>query len=236
VIGEPLAAAGATLSPGPERWRPDPELFYQPGAGPLFDMGPYYLTTLVALLGPFDHVVGAQSTRRTPRAIRVGPRAGATFDAHTSTHVAALLRLASGVPATVVTSFDAPATRTPHIEILGAEATLVLPDPNLFHGTTLIRRRDTTDWQELPNQALPAHGRGAGAVDLAHALATRANHRATGRLGAHVLDVMTAIQEAAATGAAARIRSTVDRPQPLGPLGRGCPWCAGTRPGDGSTG
>jgi len=92
VIGEPVAAAAAMRSPGPERWRPDPELFYQLGGGPLFDMGTYYLTTLVALLGPFDRVVGAQSTRRTPRAIRVGPRSGAAFDAHTATHVAALLR------------------------------------------------------------------------------------------------------------------------------------------------
>jgi predicted dehydrogenase len=226
VIGEPIAVAGAMLSPGPERWRPDPEQFYQPGAGPLFDMGPYYLTTLVALLGSIDHVVGAQSTCRTPRPIRVGPRAGAAFDADTATHIAALLRFASGVPATLVTSFDAAATRTPHIEILGADATLVLPDPNFFHGTTLIRRRDTTEWQGLPSQALPALGRGAGAVDLAHALVAGFGHRATGRLGAHVLDVMTAVQEAAVTGAAVRIRSSVDRPQPLSQLDGGCPWCA----------
>jgi predicted dehydrogenase len=226
LIGEPVAAAAATLSQGPERWRPDPELFYQPGAGPLFDMGPYYLTTLVALLGPVTHVAGAQSTRRSPRMIRVGPHASAAFQARTATHLTAMLRFASGVPATLVTSFDAPATRTPHIEILGTDATLVLPDPNFFHGTTLIRRRDSRDWQELPNPVLPTLGRGAGVIDLAHALATGTGHRATGHLGAHVLDVMTAIGHAADTGAAARIRSTVGRPPPLTPLGRGCPWCA----------
>jgi predicted dehydrogenase len=235
VIGEPIAAAAAMLSPGPERWQPDPEPFYQPSAGPLLDMGTYYLTTMVALLGPFDRVGGAQSTRRTPRAVRVGPRTGAAFHARAATHVTALLRFANGVPATLVTSFDAAATRTPHIEILGADATLVLPDPNFFHGATLIRRRDTTDWQELPHPALPALGRGAGVVDLAHALATGSGHRATGQLGAHVLDVMSAIQQAALAGAAVRVRSSVDRPQPLGQRDADCTWCTRTRPANSST-
>jgi predicted dehydrogenase len=209
-----------------------PEPFYQPGAGPLLDMGAYYLTTMVTLLGPFDRVAGAQSARRTPRAVRVGPRAGAAFPARAATHVTALLRFATGVPATLVTSFDAAATRAPHIEIYGADATLALPDPNFFHGAALIRRRDTPDWRELPHPALPALGRGAGVVDLAHALATGSGHRATGQLGAHVLDVMSAIQHAALTGAAARVRPSADRPHPLSQLDADCAWCTPTRPGD----
>src|SRR5205807_5957542 len=98
------------------------------------DMGPYYLTALVALLGPIVRVAGAHHSRVAGRTVRTGPRAGEQFMSEVPTHVAAILELRGGLPATVTMSFDAQGTKTPHIEVHGTEASVVLPDPNFFDG------------------------------------------------------------------------------------------------------
>lgn len=192
-IGPPVAATAALLSAGPERWHPNPEPFY--ALGPLYDMGPYYLTTLVHILGPIDHVSAALVTRQPRRTIRTGPRAGGTFISTAPTHVTAFLVTTGGVPITFTASFDAPATRTPHIEIHGHDGTLVLPDPNFHTGPVHLYRRDRNRWSELPQgrPQLGQVGRGIGVLSMAASLLGFTTRHATGDLAAHICAVMNAI-------------------------------------------
>ncbi|MEU6408278.1 hypothetical protein [Microbispora sp. NPDC046933] len=174
----PVQGDSAALpSPGPERWHPHPEPIYD--LGPLLDMGPYYLTTLIHLLGPVTSVRGASAVTR-PLRTKVS---GDTFTSTTPTHVDALLQTADGASVTVTTSFDAQGT-TRHLEIYGTDGTLVLPDPNFHHGIVRLRHRGETTWDSLA-PALPrvdVVGRGMGLLDLADALKDRARAQATGDL------------------------------------------------------
>ena len=129
LIGEPIAANGFMLGFGPEWWHPNPESFYGPGAGPLFDMGPYYLTTLVHLLGPARSIAGSAKIGIADRVMHVKGRVGDVVQATTPTHVSSMIDFVSGASATLVTSFDVKATRFRNIEIYGTEGTLALPDP-----------------------------------------------------------------------------------------------------------
>ena len=126
-------------SPGPESWHPNPDFLFQEGAGPLFDIGPYYITTLVQLFGPVAKVSAAVSKARETRIIGSGPRAGEEFTVTVPTHVSALYEFESGQTAQCVFSFDSKLSRT-QFEVAGAEGTLVVPDPNTFDGDLLIHR------------------------------------------------------------------------------------------------
>lgn len=199
-IGQPLAATASYLSSGPERWHPNPEGFHASGIGPLVDMGPYYLSVLVYLVGPIAAVHGAAAITRPIRTILSGPRAGQTFAAHAPTHVAAVMETETGVPITLTASFDAPSTRGSHLEIHGSDATLVLPDPNFHTGVVLIRRRAGRAWNPLPpaNPAVPAVGRGMGVLELAAALTGDTQERiCTGESGLHVARIIDTITGAA---------------------------------------
>lgn len=212
-VGKPLAASAALLTSGPERWHPEPEGFYEPGLGPLADMGPYYLSQLVCLLGPIAQVNGAIDITRARRVVRSGVRAGRTFQAQACTHVEAVLQTVAGVPITLTTSSDVQASTRPHLEIYGSEGTLALPDPNFHQGTVRIRCRGQDEWTDLPSQgARPDHpvGRGMGVLELAAALRTAEPHRATGYRALHVCRVLDAIREAAATCASVSV--TLDQP------------------------
>ncbi|WP_433496795.1 Gfo/Idh/MocA family protein [Sphaerimonospora sp. CA-214678] len=195
LIGEPVAATAALLSPGPERWHPRPESIY--GLGPLLDMGPYYLTALIHLLGPVVSVRGATTLRR-PLRTKVS---GDTFTATAPTHVEALLETAAGVALTLTTSFDIQGTTRPHLEIYGTDGTLLLPDPNFHHGVVRLRRRGEATWDTIPPApSRSVVGRGMGVLDLAEALRTNGRGKATANLALHVLHVIETIEQAAATG------------------------------------
>jgi predicted dehydrogenase len=225
-IGEPVAAAAAMLSAGHERWHPEPQRFYQHDTGPLQDMGPYYLTVLVFLLGPVRRVAGAHAVTVAERTALAGSLPGRRFTSDVPTHVDAVLEFVGGPVASLVTSFDVKATRTPHIEVYGTGGTLVLPDPNFFDGPVWLHGGAPGLWSELPRHGPGLAGRGLGVVDLAHALVQGTPQRASGRLGLHVLEVMIAVQEAAASGHAVPIRSSCPRPAPLPVSDRGgCVWC-----------
>ena len=131
-IGEPVAATAFMLIPGHERWHPQPDFYYQAGGGPLFDMGPYYLTALVSLLGPVRRVTGSARATFAERTIRSEPRAGERIPVETPTHLAAVLDFTNGPIATLVTSFDVWASEMPRLEIYGSEGSLSLPDPKHF--------------------------------------------------------------------------------------------------------
>ncbi|WP_308016513.1 Gfo/Idh/MocA family protein [Jidongwangia harbinensis] len=200
-IGTPYAASAFMTAPGHELWHPDPEFYYRPGGGPLFDMGPYYLTTLVQLLGPVRRVVGLSSRSRAERTIATGPRAGTVFDVEVDTHVAGVLEHESGVLTTLMMSFEISAARLPYVEVYGSAGSLSLPDPNYFTGPVRICTRAAGDWTVLPVGAgYLDGGRGIGIRDLSDALAEDRPHRAGADLALHILDVMESMVDGAGGG------------------------------------
>jgi len=220
-IGEPVAATAFMLNHGPEGWHPDPAFYYQTGGGPLFDMAPYYLTALIALLGPVRRVTGSARASFPERTIGSKPKLGQTIPVEVATHVAAVLDFAGGAIATLVTSFDVWASDAPKLELYGATGSLSLPDPNTFGGPVRLRGGADKAWREVPlTHANAANSRGLGPADMARALRIGRPHRANGELAFHVLDVMHAIEEASASGRHVEIASTCERPAPL-PAGTG---------------
>ena len=165
-IGEPLAVSAAMLVGGAEAWHPSPEQFFADGAGPLLDMGPYYLTAIVALLGPIRRVAGFTGSRRAERTVAVGPRAGERFAVTTPTHVAAAMELDGGVTANLVASFEAGDRYVCDFEVHGTEGVLRLPDPNAFGGRLRLRQ-GRGEWEDVAYASRGAQhppGRGGGAV------------------------------------------------------------------------
>jgi predicted dehydrogenase len=211
-IGEPLAAMANMVSHGPEHWHPDPAFYYQRGAGPLFDMGPYYLTALVTLLGPISRVAGLSSGAGVDRRVRSGPRANEILPVEIDTHISGLLEFASGVVGTLVTSFDVWGSALPRLEIHGTEGSLSLPDPNTFGGPVRLFQAGAKDWEEIPTDGFDLQRRGIGLANLADSLAGAGVNRASGRLAYHVLDAMVSVLEAGHKGEYVQLTSTVERP------------------------
>jgi predicted dehydrogenase len=215
LLGPPIGATATMVTPGHERWHPNPDFYYRPGGGPLFDMGPYYISALVTLLGPVEHVLGASSRSRDTRMIGSGPRQGERVPVNVQTHVTGVLQHASGVLSTLLMSFDAVATLAPPIEIHGERGSLVVPDPNTFSGDVRVRGLGDPEWQILPVSAgYVDAARGYGAADMAtteHGLEPRAG----GQLALHVLDVMESLLQAAEVRQAVEVRSTCSRPRPV---------------------
>lgn len=212
-IGTPVTAATAVQGPGPESWHPSPEFLFQIGAGPLYDLGPYYLTALVSLLGPVSRVAATARQARAQRVIGSGPKAGTAFDVEVPTHVTALIDLETGPSVISTFSFDSPLPRRV-IEITGTEGTLSVPDPNNFDGPLRVRGVKDDDWRELPVTG-PVAGRGLGVLDMARALRTGAPHRASGAMALHVLETMAAIIDSAENGEFRAIESTAPIPAEL---------------------
>ncbi|MCU1528518.1 MAG: oxidoreductase, partial [Frondihabitans sp.] len=203
---------------GHERWHPNPDFYYQPGGGPLLDMGPYYVTALVTLLGPVESVVGMSSHTRSTRTIGSGPREGTAIPVNVGTHVTGVLRHASGALSTLVMSFDTVATKASNIEVHGESASLIVPDPNGFDGEVSVRKLTADDWEVLPPSAgYLGAARGYGLADL-YATPEGEPARANGDLAYHVLEIMTSLLAAAESGETVRIDSTCDRPAAV-PLG-----------------
>jgi len=218
-IGEPVGATAFMLNRGMEMWHPDPAFFYQPGAGPLFDIGPYYVTALVNLLGPVHKVAGTAKTTFPERLITSQPLFGTRIPVGTPTHISGLLSFESGTVSTLMTSFDVWASELPRIEIYGTEGTLSVPDPNTFGGPVRIRRAGASEWTTLPlTHGYTENSRGLGVADMAHALQSGRAHRASGALAYHVLDIMQSILEAAEAERTLVLSSRAERPEAL-PLG-----------------
>jgi predicted dehydrogenase len=216
-IGEPRTALALMQDPGPDRWHPDPEFLFQRGAGPLYDMGPYYLTTLATVLGPAATVAALGRRSQDRRVIGRGPRAGTSFRVDVPTHVASLISYADGGAASVLFSFDSPLRRHGFVEITGTEATLAMPDPNGFGGEVRIRPAGSAEWTAIPAAGVTA-GRGIGALDMARALRAGVPHRASGELALHVLDTLEAITSSLAGGTFEPVRTTFLVPDVL-PVG-----------------
>jgi predicted dehydrogenase len=206
-IGAPLGALAMFQNAGPERWHPNPAFLFGEGAGPLFDLGPYYLTALVQLLGPVARVTANAGRGQAERIVHQGPLARTSFPVETPTHVQALLEFERGTSAVAVWSFDSGLHRT-QLEITGADGVLEVPDPNQFVGDLRIHRLGgTVETLEVPDEH-PT--RGIGVLDLARAIRERRPARASAELGFHVLDVMTSTLESAERGAPMPIESSVE--------------------------
>lgn len=212
-IGEPIAATALMLCHGHEHWHPDPEFFYQRGGGPMFDMGPYYLTALATILGPAQRVCGSTKAAFKERVVTSQPKSGTKIQVNVPTHVAGIVDFTGGVLATIVTSFDVWSTEMSRIEIYGTEGTLQLPDPNTFGGPLRIWKPDAPTWREVPlthGHAFPS--RGVGLAEMVYAMKSKRPHRADGELASHVLDIMQAIHESSEHNAHLQLTSTFTRP------------------------
>ena len=217
-----------------ERHHPNPDFYYKPGGGPLFDLGPYYLTALVALLGPVKRVCGFSRRTFDQRRIESQPRNGELLDVEVDTHICGLLEFHSGPIGTLMTSFDVWDSQLPRLEIYGEEGTICIPDPdpvdgaNIFGGKVCYKTRETARWNYRPrvdgledwDVAENKHGyntdsRGLGLVDLAYAVRNKRTPRASGEMAYHVLEVMTEILSAAGGGEYKTIESTCVTPEPL---------------------
>ena len=213
-IGVPQTALALMQDPGPDRWHPDPEFLFRPGAGPLYDMGPYYLTALASVFGPAVSVAALGRRSRDQRVIGRGPRAGTKFQVDVPTYVASLLGYAGGAAASVLFSFDSPLRRHGFVEISGTEATLAMPDPNGFGGEVRIRPAGSAEWTVIPATGATA-GRGIGALDMARAIRAGVPHRASGDLALHVLDTMEAVARSIAGGTFEPVPTTFPVPDVL---------------------
>ncbi len=217
-IGQPVAAVAFMASHGPESWHPNPDFFYQTGGGPLYDMGPYYLTSLINLLGPGARVTGSARISFEERIATSQEHFGRRLPVDVPTHVAAVLDFAAGPVASLITSFDVWSCNLPRIEIYGSQGSLSVPDPNIFGGVVQMRRAGSDHWSEVPLTHGSTMRRGIGVAEMAHAIAAGRPQRASGAMAYHVLDIMQAIVESSATGQHVLLQSTCDRPAAL-PMG-----------------
>jgi predicted dehydrogenase len=215
-IGEPVGGTAYFMCPGHERWHPAPAFYYEAGGGPMLDMGPYYITDLVNLLGPVARVSGMASMLRSTRTITSRPLAGRTIPVEVPTHVSGMLEFASGAIVQIGMSFDVPAHRHVPLEIYGTKGTLIVPDPNWFGGRIAFAvERDK--WQDIKTQMPYEDGnyRSIGLADMAHAIRSDRPHRANGDLALHVLEVMEAVGKSSDNGRAVTITTQPERPAPL---------------------
>ncbi|HEY0257131.1 MAG TPA: Gfo/Idh/MocA family oxidoreductase [Candidatus Methylacidiphilales bacterium] len=222
-IGLPVAATANMLCHGHESWHPSPEFYYQVGGGPLFDMGPYYLTSLVTMLGPVKSVSASAKATFKERLITSQPLNGKRVKVEVPTHLSGVLEFSKGVLATVTMSFDVWAHHLPLLEIYGTEGSLQCPDPNTFGGEVLLWTTKKKEWEKIPLTHSDQTGRGLGIADLADALKKRRQHRMNGELGLHILEMMEAFPVSARSGRKIEIKSGCRQPEPLTPglpLGR----------------
>ncbi|MDB6169999.1 MAG: oxidoreductase domain protein [Verrucomicrobia bacterium] len=216
-IGRPVSALAFCMGHGHESWHPAPEFYYQKGGGPMFDMGPYYLTALVNFFGPVARVSGSSQTAFPERTITNPERLGQKIKVETPTHLTGVLDFASGVSVTMVMSFDVWSYPLPQIVVFGTESTLEVPDPNVFNGTVRLRSADGKSYEPVPLTHSGERLRGTGVADLAYAIRTGRPHRATGELANHVVEVMEAFEKSSVTQQHVRIASTCSRPAALPP-------------------
>ncbi len=217
-IGEPIGATAFMMCHGHESWHPSPEFYYEVGGGPMLDMGPYYLTAMVNLMGPIKRVTGSTRVTFPERTITSKEKYGKKVAVETPTHIAGVMDFGSGAIGTIIQSFDVWSHNLPRIEIYGTDGSLVVPDPNNFTGPVFVRRAGAKEWSNIPLTHADNVGRGIGVADMAYALRSGRKNRVSGELAYHVLDVMCSFEEASKTGKHIEIKSTVAKPAAL-PIG-----------------
>ena len=212
LIGAPLAATAAMRGRGHESWHPSPAFYYQRGGGPMLDMGPYYVTALVALLGPAKRVAGMVRAGLPTRT----SLSGETIAVETPTHLAGTIEYAGGAIAELTTSFDVYHGWGNALVVYGTEGTMRVPDPNNFGGAVEVRRGGDAEWSVAPpRHAYAEDSRGLGVLDMAHAIREGRPHRASGDLALHALETMLAFERSSDEGRHVLIESRPSRPEPM---------------------
>jgi predicted dehydrogenase len=217
-LGQLIGGTGFFMCPGHEAWHPDPAFYYDIGGGPVLDMGPYYITDLVNLLGPVARVSAMASRLRDQRPVLSEPKKGQVMDVKIDTHATASLGFANGAIVQVGLSFDVAGHKHVPLELYGTEASLIVPDPNFFGGDVEIRKRGRDEaWTKVGVTQPYADGnyRSLGVADMAQGILDNRPHRANGDLALHVLEVMEAFATASAEGRTVEIKTPVARPEPL---------------------
>ncbi len=215
IIGRPIAATATWLSHGHESWHPNAGFYYLKGGGPVLDMGPYYVTALLNLMGPVARVSGAARMTFDERIATSEALMGTRLPVEVNTHVAGTLEFESGAIATVIFSFDVWGNNLPMIEIHGSDGSLSVPDPNRFDGEVSAIKGGTREWVDIPLTHTSNIGRGAGVADMASAILSGRPHRASGELAFHALDIMLALEESSIEGRHIEITSTLEQPAAL---------------------
>lgn len=211
-IGEPVAAAATMLCHGHESWHPDPAFYYKKGAGPMFDMGPYYLTALINLMGPVKSVAGAARITFPERRITSQPKYGEIVEVEVPTHISGILNFESGAIGTLTTSFDVWTSEQAAITVYGSRGSLRAPDPNTFGGPVEILRAGENAWERVPVVCgYQENSRGLGVADACRAILKGELPRANCAQTFHVLDLMCAFHEAAAEGKTVALKSKFNR-------------------------
>jgi len=216
-LGTIIGGTAFFACPGHEYWHPDPAFYYDIGGGPVLDMGPYYITDLVNLLGPVKAVQAMSATPHKKRPVRSEPRKGQMMPVRVDTHVTGTLQFVSGALIQVTLSFDVPKHSHLPYELFGTEASMLVPDPNWFGGEVKIARPRAEAWDDVP-VTLPyadANYRSLGVADMAYGILNDRPHRASGELALHVLEVMEAFATASRSGEIVKIRTRAERPAPI---------------------
>ncbi|MGY5803448.1 Gfo/Idh/MocA family protein, partial [Rhizobium sp. LEGMi12c] len=221
-IGKTISATAMLLLPGHEHWHPNPAFFYGRGGGPMLDVGPYYVTNLIALLGPVREVFGTAKITRIERTVKTDPRRGETIKVLVPTHLTGVMEFHSGATVTIATSFDVIKHKHNQIELYGSEGSMVTPDPNNFSGKVEIFRDGGEAWEEIPvdhpyTEGVPGHLglRGLGAAEMVDSLRSSRQHRVSSELAFHALEVMTAFERSAQSRRVVAIHSSCGRPDPI---------------------
>ena len=220
-IGTPVYVHGQMLSRGMEGWHPNPDFFFQPGGGPIFDIGPYYLTAFVSLFGPAKRVAGMAHITHPQRTITSQPLNGTVINVNVPTTVAGTIEFANGALATIVMTWDVSEGYTPSLSVYGTKATLICPDPNTFGGPIKIKRADEKEFTDVAiEHGWTGNSRGLGVADMAYALRSpkrkRAHYRANGAMANHVLELMHAFHESSVTGRHVKLKTSCEQPQAMG--------------------
>jgi predicted dehydrogenase len=219
LIGRPTAFTAFMMCPGHESWHPNPEFHYQAGGGPMFDMGPYYLTALLNFFGPVKRLVSIASIANTDRTIGSGAKKGRKISVETPEHVTGCIEFENGAVGTMIQSFATYHGQYGSITLYGTEGTLQVPDPNNFTGTVRLRRKDDADWSDLPPIFPHEYGRSVGLADMAGTLRGGGSFRASGDQGLVVLHLIEGFLESSAQGRQFMPTIAYKRPAPM-PLGQ----------------
>lgn len=215
-IGVPIGGSAHMISRGPEDWHPDPEFVYQYGGGPMFDMGPYYVTALINLLGAVDTVNGMTKISYPERPILSEKKYGNMMQVEVPTYVMGTMRFKSGAVANIFTTFDVSYTESTKLEIFGSEGTITVPDPNQFDGEVLLQRGRSVERISMPRIFdYKANSRGLGLADMAKALSTGRMHRANSAQQLHVVEVMSAFYTSSEQNTNIKIESPFERQKPM---------------------
>lgn len=218
-IGQPVGAQAFMLCPGHESWHPSPEFYYERGGGPMFDMGPYYLTTLVTLLGGIKSVAGSARISFPTRTITSEPKRGKVIPVETPTHISGILNFESGAVGSITTSFDVQRSTLPCIEVYGSEGSILVPDPNGFSGPVKVFKKGSDNWKEVSlTHRYADNSRGLGVLDLIESVEENRPHRASGDLAFHALDAMHAILESSDSGRTVELAGLQNRDAAMPPI------------------